>query len=63
MTGWQILALVLGVLWTIVGTGFATLALVFKGGVYGGGGAGWGGVAFAVALALPGLILIVWAVS
>ena len=61
MSLWPLLLLAAGVLWTIAGTWFTTVALVFKDGVMGGSGPGWSGVALLAAVTAIGPAIIVLA--
>lgn len=62
MVALEILALLIGILWVVVGGGLVALSYVFKNGVCMGGGAGWSGVFFTVMLTMPGFMLITWSV-
>ncbi len=61
MSWWWILALVVGVLWTIAGSALTALTLTFKDGL-GGSGPGWGGVTLMAGITCIGPVLIVLAV-
>ena len=56
-----ILALVVGVLWTIAGSALTAITMVFKDGFMGGSGPGWGGVALLAGVTCIGPVLIVLA--
>jgi len=63
MSALSVIALIAGIIWLVLGVAMTTVALVFKDGIYMGGGSGWGGVIFYATLTLPAVGLIVWAVT